>query len=941
MNEPDRLEFLLLQRQQRYLEGEVTTLGERIEQLRSRVDSAAPVPEKPVAAPVIPPPLPVKPAPEPTPAAPPFVAAKQATPAPANEVVSEQGKSFEMRLGTYWLVRIGIVMLLTSLVFLGNYAYKNFVVQLGAPGKVGFLYLVSGALLGIGAWFSRGKQKESLKNFGQVLFAGGLAAVYFVTYAAHYYENLRVIESPVVDGMLLLGWAAGVVVLADRRKSEVLALFAVGLAYYSSIITHIGLFTLYSNLVLTAASVYFLIRNRWTTLSFASLLATYAGFLFWRFYSPEGWRMDWRENFLWNGNIFLGGYWLVFTAAAFLSREGQLQHQRRAGFASFNNFAFFLLVILSMFHHRHGRFWIFSICFGVVLLVLAYVARRLMPEEKSFKNAYVVQGLLLVTVGLIAHYTGLRLALLLAAETVLLFMLGLHFENAWLRRGSYITGLLATGWATFNMDKTTTDAVLGSAVGALLVFNSIWARKCDPQSGGEEIRRRPAYFAFLGLWTWLIAINVHAPVLWRSPMLAAMTLALTASYYVLRHRELVGIGQLFLMVAVVRWMFTQADHSLTLPWWNPMILIGSLVIMSHWWQRQQMAPEMGKDRGVFQGLYAFSFIAILFLWLHPRFAPENWLAFTSLLAVGITAYGIATRAWFLAGCGQFFLWISAWEFMRQITQQSPSWFVALTPIVTLIGTVMGVSAWLDAAGEKDGKAGVTVRGVAQVYHLTALVMSLWWVHQYIPSREQFWVLTLMATALFALGGWTKSRAPLAYSAVIQFTAWSWFLFFARDERPLVYGPNFLAILVLPTLQRIARHFSDRFNIPREVHGLLMTISALSLWVYISRWVTIEAGGHFYLTASWAGVALFTFGAGFLLRERTYRWLGLAILAFALGRVVLIDVWKLATIYRILSFTAMGIVPIVIGFIYNKYEEKLRACLQNPNGTVAGTGDEQV
>src|SRR5258706_2690961 len=34
--------------------------------------------------------------------------------------------SFEMRVGTFWLVRIGIVMLLTGLRFLGNYTDQNF-----------------------------------------------------------------------------------------------------------------------------------------------------------------------------------------------------------------------------------------------------------------------------------------------------------------------------------------------------------------------------------------------------------------------------------------------------------------------------------------------------------------------------------------------------------------------------------------------------------------------------------------------------------------------------------------------------------------------------------------------------------------------------------------------------------------------------------------------
>jgi len=108
-----------------------------------------------------------------------------------------------------------------------------------------------------------------------VLLAGGLAAVYFTTYAAHYNEHLKIIQDRTLAGALLLAWAGFMVWIADRKKSEVLALFAVGLAYYTSIITRVGYFTLYSNLVLTAAAVFFLVRNRWAALSLASLVATY------------------------------------------------------------------------------------------------------------------------------------------------------------------------------------------------------------------------------------------------------------------------------------------------------------------------------------------------------------------------------------------------------------------------------------------------------------------------------------------------------------------------------------------------------------------------------------------------------------------------------------------------------------------------------------------
>ncbi|MCL4789078.1 MAG: DUF2339 domain-containing protein, partial [Verrucomicrobia bacterium] len=60
--------------------------------------------------------------------------------------------------------------------------------------------------------------------------------------------------------------------------------------------------------------------------------------------------------------------------------------------------------------------------------------------------------------------------------------------------------------------------------------------------------------------------------------------------------------------------------------------------------------------------------------------------------------------------------------------------------------------------------------------------------------------------------------------------------------------------------------------------------------------------------------------------RMYRWSGLAVLATALARVVVFDVWKLETIYRVLSFMALGIVLLVLGFFYNKYQEKIRQWL---------------
>ena len=81
-----------------------------------------------------------------------------------------------------------------------------------------------------------------------------------------------------------------------------------------------------------------------------------------------------------------------------------------------------------------------------------------------------------------------------------------------------------------------------------------------------------------------------------------------------------------------------------------------------------------------------------------------------------------------------------------------------------------------------------------------------------------------------------------------------------------------------------------------------------------------------LTASWSVFALLLFLCGMPLRERLYRWMGLAVLACSLGRAALFDVWKLEAVYRVLSFAALGVVLLVLGFLYTKYQEKIKEWL---------------
>jgi hypothetical protein len=119
---------------------------------------------------------------------------------------------------------------------------------------------------------------------------------------------------------------------------------------------------------------------------------------------------------------------------------------------------------------------------------------------------------------------------------------------------------------------------------------------------------------------------------------------------------------------------------------------------------------------------------------------------------------------------------------------------------------------------------------------------------------------------------------------------------------------------------------ERYPIRQEIHTTVILSGGFSLWRFLSLWVLEQQPAGFFLTASWSMLALAFFTAGIALRERIYRYLGLGVLACALGRVVIFDVWKLETLYRILRFMALGIVLLVLGFIYNRYQEKIREWL---------------
>ena len=108
-------------------------------------------------------------------------------------------------------------------------------------------------------------------------------------------------------------------------------------------------------------------------------------------------------------------------------------------------------------------------------------------------------------------------------------------------------------------------------------------------------------------------------------------------------------------------------------------------------------------------------------------------------------------------------------------------------------------------------------------------------------------------------------------------------------------------------------------------AILLTTALLTLFVVVSIHVRTSFDGS-GLSICWAMVAFILFTLGLIMRCRAYRLVGLTWLAAAVVHVIGVDVMRLGSLGRILSFIILGVVLLVLGFLYNRFQETIRKFL---------------
>lgn len=830
-----------------------------------------------------------------------------------------------MQLGRVWLVRFGIVLLLTGLVLLGNFAYKNWIRDLPNGVRLLGLFACSGVLVEAGR---RLAANPTLKRFGEVLFGGGLAFFYYCTFAAHHVNRLKVIESPVVASILLFFSASIIGAVSWFRNSRTIAVIGIILASYSTMLQPIGWLSCVSNVLLAGAGLFLMRRPGWSAPGVAAMIGTYAAFLGWQLLGASG--GDSRDPaMMW----FLPPVWMMFSLPGVIGRFKETMSDRaRAWFTGSNNALFFLLFSgLWVDRYRFEEYWGVCAIFGAILIALGVIGRRM---SQTAGGVNLSQGLGLVSLALILKLDGYHLALALAGESLMLASAFARFKGrselafSWLTAGAatlmMVNSLLPYG-SLNSAPIPVWSAGLASLLmaGASVVLRRGTDRFEEKQSGGPRLVTGIVFF--LSIVSALAGWNLRLAQPWPLPVGMGVSVALAvASLLVDRQRKMpeVLVGSLiFLFVAFPSLLFAKELEGI--------LAAGVLAVggawLWHWSERRVAIAEpdpldLKNHSVVFGWAYAVFAVAAVRAAVYQAHASDLaamlWLGSA---AVVLLAFAVLSRTARLAPC-------AAALGLLALDRLTNSGFGSTKPplLIAAFAAIMLGVLWI---GEKRNALSKPLMIATAVIVRLTLFVALWMF--WVAFWPQHWGdgLALMAIALIVAAFFLKKpMPPEVWGLLVIGTFWLVVQSYGPwrvTEDGSWRGIGVVAgLIALVSMSKFPRSDTEKQIIEGLFAGVTCVLVALwstQMLVWRHDWNAVAV--------LWTVLGFVMVSAGLWLKLRPFRLSGFVLLTIAVGKVFAVDVWDFNAFMRVVAFIVLGVALILLGLFYNRFVPAMKKLLE--------------
>lgn len=308
-----------------------------------------------------------------------------------------EGSSMEYAVASNWLLRIGVLILVTGIGFFLKYSIDNGLI--GEQARVALTVLAGLGMIVGGVRLVGGRYHL----FSQGLIGGGIAVLYFSVFAAFSFYHLLDVY-PTFALMILV--TASAATLAIRLNSMLVAIFAIIGGYCTPILLSTGQVNfvgLYSYMLLLGIGILGINwYKQWHLLNFLSFFFNYLLF----FAALD----KYQNHYFWQVFPFLAGFFVLYSTMVFLfCLVNQVKSTLLDVLALIVNAGIFFVAAQHLIEPHYGQIWLALLTVVLAAFYIAHVyfclAKRIADKE-----------LLLSFIGLAAFFLTITLPLLLSKQ---------------------------------------------------------------------------------------------------------------------------------------------------------------------------------------------------------------------------------------------------------------------------------------------------------------------------------------------------------------------------------------------------------------------------------------------------------------------------------------------------------------------------------------------
>ncbi|HEY3930440.1 MAG TPA: DUF2339 domain-containing protein [Candidatus Koribacter sp.] len=359
--------------------------------------------------------------------------------APPRKPVGERVRTslaLEQMLGTNWLSKIGVILLVIGIAGWGVTYFWNY----GPLAKVALSTAIALVMLLGGVFLER---KPNYRILGRTGIGGGWALLFFVSYALNHVAMMRLIDSQVVDAVVMLFVAGAMGAHTLRYRSQLVTGFAFLLAYSTIALSHDTVYSLVAGVILALAVVAIVVKLRWFELEVFAIVSSYGNHFYWlwRLLGEHGATGQVFPEFMASSSLLVF-YWAAFRTSYVIRKVENAAQERLSTAAAILNTVLLLLVM--KFQSAHPQ-WAF---YALLILGALEFAIGQLPVTKRRRDAFVVLtiiGTALMLTAVPFKYAGSNTSILWLMGGEMLLFAGIFTGEALFRRLGSLTGLAVLG----------------------------------------------------------------------------------------------------------------------------------------------------------------------------------------------------------------------------------------------------------------------------------------------------------------------------------------------------------------------------------------------------------------------------------------------------------------------------------------------------------------